>query len=198
MLGDTKQWFKDRGDETLRLDYDLNESSIVFDVGAYMGLFTDRIYEKYESIIYAFEPVEEYSSLLKIKYINQPHICVVPFALAGFSGYRTMFLNGDSSSIYTEIDGMMTIVCATMDEVLKAYDVEKIDLLKLNIESSEYDLLDDMLDKGLVDICSDIQVQFHTNIPDYKERYKSISDRLSATHELTWRYPFVWENWRRK
>lgn len=32
------RWFQDQGDKTLRLNYsDLNENSIVFDIGGYLG-----------------------------------------------------------------------------------------------------------------------------------------------------------------
>ena len=43
-----------------------------------------------------------------------------------------------------------------------------------------------------------IQVQFHTVIEDWQARYDLIASRLSVTHELTWRTPFIWENWRRR
>ena len=34
---DVDRWFADRGDQTLRLDYDLNENSVVLDLGGYHG-----------------------------------------------------------------------------------------------------------------------------------------------------------------
>ena len=44
----------------------------------------------------------------------------------------------------------------------------------------------------------DIQVQFHDFIPNAQERRRAIQEALSATHELTYQYEFVWENWRKK
>ena len=35
---DVDRWFADRGDQTLRLDYDLNENSVVLDLGGYHGV----------------------------------------------------------------------------------------------------------------------------------------------------------------
>ena len=35
---DVDRWFADRGDQTLRLDYDLNENSVVLDLGGYHGI----------------------------------------------------------------------------------------------------------------------------------------------------------------
>jgi hypothetical protein len=34
---DSRQWYADSGDSTLRQQYDLNENSIVFDIGASVG-----------------------------------------------------------------------------------------------------------------------------------------------------------------
>ena len=41
------RWFKDKGDQTLRLDFPLLDSnSIVFDVGGYAGDFANKIHQK--------------------------------------------------------------------------------------------------------------------------------------------------------
>ena len=53
----TKEWFQDNGDFNLRLNYDeLNENSIVVDLGGYYGQWTSDIFSKYNSNIYIFEP----------------------------------------------------------------------------------------------------------------------------------------------
>jgi hypothetical protein len=43
----------------------------------------------------------------------------------------------------------------------------------------------------------EIQVQFHL-VEGYQQMYEAIGNELNKTHCLTYRYPFVWENWRRK
>ena len=49
-------------------------------------------------------------------------------------------------------------------ENIKDLDIEKIDLLKLNIEGSEYDLLEKLLKSGLISTIDKLQIQFHENI----------------------------------
>ena len=44
-------WNLRRGDNTLSLDYPLNENSIVFDVGAYKGIFTEKVYNFFGSCL---------------------------------------------------------------------------------------------------------------------------------------------------
>ncbi|MBA7576805.1 hypothetical protein ES708_18647 [subsurface metagenome] len=40
------QWFEIKGDETLRLDYNLDKNSIVFDIGGYKGQWSSEIFSK--------------------------------------------------------------------------------------------------------------------------------------------------------
>ena len=41
------KWFDIKGDKTLRLQYPLNEESIVFDLGGYHGQWASDIFNKY-------------------------------------------------------------------------------------------------------------------------------------------------------
>ena len=40
-------WFKIQGDKTLRLNYNLNDASLVFDLGGYEGQWSSDIFSKY-------------------------------------------------------------------------------------------------------------------------------------------------------
>jgi len=70
--------------------------------------------------------------------------------------------------------------------------------MKINIEGSEYDLLEHLLETNYVKIIKNIQVQFHDFVPNAEKRMKRIQEKLQKTHYLTYQYPFVWENWRIK
>jgi hypothetical protein len=70
--------------------------------------------------------------------------------------------------------------------------------MKVNIEGGEYDLLDHLIESGLIQRVRWLQVQFHDFVPNAAERMRAIQDRLRATHEPEWQHEFVWESWRRK
>ena len=53
-LLEAARWFRDKGDETLRLDYPLTQESIVFDLGGYHGDFAAAVYERYGCKVYLF------------------------------------------------------------------------------------------------------------------------------------------------
>ena len=71
-------------------------------------------------------------------------------------------------------------------------------LMKINIEGGEYDLLDRMIETGLVESIDNLQVQFHNFTVDAKRRMERIQEALQRTHTLNYQYRFVWENWVRK
>ncbi|WP_181565892.1 hypothetical protein [Campylobacter hyointestinalis] len=67
------RWVKDRGDETLRLEYALDRNSIVIDGGGYKGDFSKNIFDRYGSKIFIFEPVSKYADDINcfLKIINR-------------------------------------------------------------------------------------------------------------------------------
>ncbi|MEM7512644.1 MAG: FkbM family methyltransferase, partial [Bacteroidota bacterium] len=82
-------------------------------------------------------------------------------------------------------------------EAINELGSNHIDLIKINIEGGEFELLEAIIDAGWVDKIDNIQVQFHDFVPNARERMMEIQKKLSFTHELTYQYDFVWENWKR-
>ena len=81
---------------------------------------------------------------------------------------------------------------------IKPYLKGEVALMKMNIEGCEYQLLKHIIESDLIKNIKYLQVQFHLidNV-DTDSLYKEISDSLTKTHSLEWRYPFVWESWKR-
>lgn len=168
----------------LRLQYNLNKDSIVFDIGAYKGEFAKDIINLYGCRVYCFEPV------FKVK---APGAIVTPAAVAGFTGQWAIGVDKDSTGRFTK--GLrQTVHYITMTYAMRYNNVNHIDLLKINIEGDEYDLLEHMIEKNILRKCDNIQVQFH-RIEGSLHRYRIIRAALERTHQLTFRIPWVWENW---
>ena len=83
----------------------------------------------------------------------------------------------------------------SISNFIKNNNIKKIDLLKLNIEGGEYDALDDLINSGLLNIITNLQVQFHNFFPDAKKKMLNIHKELRKTHHITYQYEFVMENW---
>lgn len=193
------KWFEDKGDETLRLNYPLNENSVVFDIGGYKGEFARDIHCKYNSTIFVFEPVPEFYKQIADRFVNNLKVKVFNFGL-GNSNYKAQInLEDNSSSLYKKGNNSIEIEIRSFNDFVNEQHISKIDLAKLNIEGSEYDLLESIIEAGNIQKIHNIQVQFHDFIIENAlERMRSIQNKLSQTHELTYQYEFVWENWRLK
>lgn len=70
--------------------------------------------------------------------------------------------------------------------------------MKVNIEGGEYELLDRLIDTHLVELFSNIQVQFHPIAPTSALAVQRLRIELMKTHRPTYQYDFVWENWTRR
>jgi len=180
---------------TLRLNYDLNEKSIVFDLGGYLGWFTEQINNKYHSQIYCFEPIGIFHHELKSKFDPFNNIKVFKTAISDINGKSNIYINYDESSMFIQKGMEYEIDCITLDRVLEENQIDKIDLIEINIEGSEYPVLEYMIRNNLVSKCDNIQVQFHEIGDNFYNRYISIKHELEKTHKLTYHFPFVWENW---
>lgn len=189
-------WFKAQGDNTLRLDYDLDENSVVFDLGGYKGQWSSDIYSKYCCFIHIFEPIEEFAEKIENKFTKNKKITVHKFGLSSKNEITKIYLSSDSSSIFKSGSDCRDICLVKAIDFIKECSFQKIDLMKINIEGGEYELLEHLINEEFVKNIVNIQVQFHDFVPNAEQRMVQIQERLQATHFLTYQYPFVWENWK--
>lgn len=192
-------WFAAKGDETLRLNYDLNEKSIVFDVGGYKGEFAGDIFCKYNATIYVFEPIKSFFQIIQNKFVNNQKVKIYNFGLAGKDEQMQISMSDNSSSVFLKTEDSETIQLKSIVNFIQENNIQSVDLIKINIEGGEYDLLESLIENNLISVFKNIQVQFHDFLLDNgKERMNKIQENLSKTHQITYQYEFVWENWQLK
>lgn len=195
---DFSKWLADSGDSTLRLNYDLNENSVVFDMGGFKGEWSKNIFDKYNSNIYIFEPVDEFYNIICKGIKGNPKIQPFKYGLGPKDEDLEISITHDSSSTFNKDGTLENISLKKYKNFIEANSIENIDLIKINIEGGEYDLLEHIISEGLQGKIKNIQVQFHRFIPECTERRQKIREELSKTHELTYDYEFIWENWKLK
>jgi len=191
-------WLRLQGDKTLRLTYDLNPTSLVFDLGGYEGQWASDIFAMYGCTIHVFEPVEVFAQKIETRFARNKRISVHRFGLSSKTEKVRLYLNADGSSIFGAGAEAVEIQLMKAITFLSEAQIDRIDLMKINIEGAEYDLLDHLLDCGFVNRIGNIQVQFHDFFANAERRMIEIQQRLQATHRLTYQFPFVWENWQRR
>jgi FkbM family methyltransferase len=190
-------WFAVNGDKTLRLDYDLNPNSVVFDIGGYEGQFASDIVAASCATVHVFEPVPDFAAKIARRFRHNPKVHVHAFGLAGTGRKETISVSADASSVMKSGNNVEIELVSVLD-FIRDDNITQIDLMKINIEGGEYELLESLIDSGFVKNIRDIQVQFHDFFPNAEKRMQAIQNKLNDTHGLTYQYVFVWENWRRK
>jgi FkbM family methyltransferase len=189
-----QRWFDDKGDETHRINYDLDESSIVFDLGGYLGEWSEKIFNKYGCKIFIFEPVKKYYDEINNKF-NNDKIKTFKLGLSDKDSNVDVYDDGAQSSVYLKSGQKENINLVDYNNFINKNNIEFIDLMKINIEGSEFDLLEYIIKNNLHLKIKNIQVQFHKMFSDSESRRDKIRKELSKTHKLTYDYKFVWENW---
>lgn len=198
-LCEARRWFRDNGDDTLRLEYPLlTRDSLVFDIGGYRGDFAAAIHERYGCTVYIFEPVKEFYEYCVSRFKDNHKIICLNYGLSSKDDWLDIGLAENASSfnspLATKNKDRVEVRC--INKIIDELRVKRIDLLKINIEGGEYDVLPALLSSGKIGLVNYLQIQFHNFIQDAKEQRDEIRSQLRRTHVEMWNYPFIWESWK--
>jgi len=194
-------WNLRDGDNSLTLKYPLNQNSVVFDVGAYKGVFTKKIFKKFNCKVYAFEPLKIYFEELSNYFENnKDNVKIFNFGLLDKDTVVNFSNIDGASSIYSRAEGKLSsrVQMKSFIKFVNENHIKNIDLVYMNIEGSEYQLMNQIIDTGYISNINFIQIQFHNFVDNSKENRKYIREKLSETHECIFNFPFVWESWKLK
>ena len=112
--------------------FEVEEGDVVFDIGASLGPFTYSILHKNPSQVFAFEPsFEEFKTLvLNTRHGNVTHIN---------KGISNTIGEFEFSEVF-DVSGNHKLYSTTFNKVIKDYNIKKIDFLKTDCETGEYDI----------------------------------------------------------
>lgn len=194
--GEFGRFFKDGGMNALLKHIKINEKSIVVDVGAFKGEFAEKILLKFGSNLILLEPlINEYIILEKKFFLNEK-IKIINKALSNHNK-KAYLLNEANNSLITSKNLSNTLEVNCLD-VKDLFDRElNIDLIKLNVEGSEYEIIEKLIDLNYLTKCKNYLIQFHHK--DKKEFYirkKNIEKNFLNNKFLKIaNYEYVWELW---
>lgn len=182
----------------MRLDYAIDSNEIVLDVGGFEGQWASDIFSRYLCTLHVFEPVPYFAESIRRRFANNPNIYIHEAALGNRNDRLSISIDGDASSTLLTGEGAISVALWNCSEFIRKNGWSQIALVKMNIEGGEYELLEHLIETGLIEKIRHIQIQFHDFVPDAHQRMLSIQKKLQHTHELTYYFPFIWENWKRK
>ena len=162
-------------------EYDFNidfkEGDIIIDIGANVGMVSILLAKKFPFIkIYSFEPLKEnYDNFIKnIELNNIPKGVITAENKAVTKDGRliTMSINsankgGSSTTDVISVNSIMTkensqVESITLEEIFKKYNINKLKLLKIDCEGSEYEILYNA-DTNLLKNIENLRGEFHEN-----------------------------------
>jgi FkbM family methyltransferase len=188
------------GNKHILHDADIDSHSVVVDVGAFTGSWAQHMVERYDPVIYAFEPNPKSFEQLEQKAANNPKLQPMPYGLGDEDLSVDFTLNGLGSSMcddrrsHSNISRVKVDIAA-IDRVWNDLKLGHVDLMKINIEGAEFPLLDKMIKKDLLKCVDCFLIQFHEWHPGSHKKRTRIREELSKTHRLEWDFDFVWEKW---
>ena len=163
--------------QIMRNSFNVSDSPILFDVGANVGKYTLMLANIFPNAsIHSFEPGHATYLTLKSNVDAAPAtgggtVTLNNFGLSNTAGEMELFYDAEKSGLaslyqrqldYFGIDFSKkeTVRLSTIDDYCKENDIEKIDLLKLDVEGHELKILQGAHEMLAADKISNIQIEF--------------------------------------
>jgi FkbM family methyltransferase len=164
---------------------------IIFDIGACVGEFIDQYINKEGVEIYAFEPLESNYEFLLEKYKNDNRIKIYPYAISNFSGNANFYikkkefvgnegctLKKDKTNVNSKMFNVVKVI--KISDFIKDEKIDKVHIIKIDSEGSEYDIIEDLLNLNLLQ--NNIEKVFFEDhlrkVPSIREQRKSTIQRI--------------------
>ncbi len=172
----------------------LGSTSVVVEVGGYIGRWALQIAERYQPQLYVFEPQLWARDVCREVLAPYPSAWVFGVALGTHDHNATMGeWETDGCSLVK--DGAQIVAMHEIGRFFEELRLTRIDLMLMNIEGYEYTLLSHMLDRGLMP--DRLMVQWHL-FADVEGRQQAIIDQIEQTHDRLWDYGNVLMAWGRR
>ena len=139
---------------------------------------------------------EFYENIVK-RFLDNSKIKIFNFGISHKTEERNVSISADGTSVYFTGGIIEKIKLIALDDFLRIYKINRVDLIKINIEGGEYSLLAHMINTGIVEIFDNIQVQYHKVFDEGRIMRNSITKGLKETHKRQWCFPYKWESWKR-
>lgn len=165
-----KEIFEDRIYEKF---YQVSEGDVVVDFGASIGPFTHSVLNKNPKHVYAVEPSDEMFQVLQNNMKNYKNVTCINYAIDnnGLDNYENDFIFNFNNKINISKS-------ITFKTFLNKFNIEEINLLKMDIEGSEYSLFNNDCINILKSNVKFLVGEFHLGNEDYKGEFRNFRDNI--------------------
>lgn len=163
----------------------INQNSIVYDVGGFTGIFASCMVNSFNPKMVIFEPTKKYYLQLTQKFKNAT---IHNYGLGAYTRTETIYVDGQNTSIHqhwTTNAQKEIINLVDVNQYINTNQPEPIDLLALNCEGGEYEILPELIKSGNIKKCKQVLIQFHNINENSLHDATLIGSALSKTHNQT-------------
>lgn len=192
----SESWWTDNCYESVWLDHDIDENSCVVEFGGYQGNWVNKLSQKYDCNIYVFEPIPAFSENLKSMFVGNDKIKVFNFGVSLVTGKDVIYVNNDATSTVKKVsDNSIDVDFVSVDEILEM--TGQVDLCQMNIEGSEYDLLDYLISSGKINSIKRLMIEFHYERDEHfvNRRIEIQKGLIRSGYKCLWNYDWFFEYW---
>lgn len=152
--------------------YELNDLDVVLDIGANNGLFTLLMLQSGCRKVYAFEPNKDSLVNLTHMFANNDKVAIVEKAVYINDSDLEFFIDPNNTTIgslsesHLQTHGSsvqkITVPAISLKSFMKEHGVDRISLVKMDIEGAEYDIIEHLEDE-VYDKVDSFLIEYHDN-----------------------------------
>jgi len=159
-----------------------NKEGVTIDIGANIGTFS-MLAAQNGSKVYAVEPephnLEALRNNISLNSFNE-QITVVPLGISNFKGTAVISDTGGGSTIKDDGIYGAEIEIISLDELFALYNIENVNVLKIDVEGSEVDIILGA-SKETLNKCKYITMEFDIRSGN---QLGAMTQKLSETHHV--------------
>lgn len=182
------------GDENYLHNVPINDGDIVVEVGGFMGVYSEAISKRYLAKIFVLEPIKKYYDYLCLKFADNPRVTVLNYGL-GKDGHFEFGLSDSGTGLFSKSEQKETVLLKSFKSFLTEHNLNKIDVMAINIEGGEYELLEQLLSTDFIHKIKRLYIQFHLIDSESVTKRHKLRELLRKHHSEIFCFPFIWEGW---
>lgn len=184
-----QNWQEVRGDETLALDWPLDENSHIWEIGGYEGRWVQQMWDRYHCNITVFEPQLWAVRKMQERFKGIDKIEIRPYGLwlnDNVMGMGNFDTDGASVVSHDASKAMGSGLFHDFYDVISSFNFN-INLCLMNVEGAEYSLIPNMITSDQMGRFEFFWCQFHPDLyEDAGARTWEIFEKMLKTHDLLW------------
>ena len=142
--------------------------------------FDEEIIRKYGASVYGFDPTTDSMNWIAARG-TLPNMQVFPIGIAKLDGKQTFSLpeNDGRGNFSAKAIAGNSITCEVMryDSILELLKLQRVDVLKLDVEGSEYDVIPDIVTASIRPV--QLLIEFHHRLHDIR-----VAETRRAVHMI--------------